>query len=157
MGLKPDSPPPKPTLLIMHCAGSLCRKGMVGSYNFNMIIGEGPADKETLSKAPKEAREKVRWTYREGFQVETTASTKAGRRESFIYLVLAEGGRENKGEEENLHRVKCAGLNCTVCWVLMNAPTHVTYQHHVHFDGKANKIWYSVWGKEMTWGLWPTP
>lgn len=76
-----------------------------------MIIRESPTDKVTLSKAVKEVREKLMWTYRNSFQVETTASTKAHRRDSFMYLVFefsVRGGEEGRrketgGERERIH------------------------------------------------------
>lgn len=38
-------------LVIMHCDGSLCRKQMAGSHNFNVIIREDPDDKSDTGQS----------------------------------------------------------------------------------------------------------
>lgn len=128
---------PGPMILTVHPAGSLCRKSMAGSYNFNMTIREGPMDKMTLNKALKEVREKVMWIYRKRFQVETMASGKALRKQYQVFGIWDPCGEKGM-KKENLHLVKCTGLNYTVGWVLMNAHnTYIIYpltryQHSYH-------------------------
>ena len=56
---------PEPMILIVHSAGSLCKKGIAGSYRFNMIISEGPTDKMTLNKALKKGERENHVTIQE--------------------------------------------------------------------------------------------